>query len=81
MTPATKDGATNIIEAAKDSNDTDASMGIDVCRLVPTPKTRPTPGPIPARTRRQSALCPRVSLRTCAPSSRRHTRAVLSYEP
>uniref|UniRef100_A0A7S4BHZ6 Uncharacterized protein n=1 Tax=Chrysotila carterae TaxID=13221 RepID=A0A7S4BHZ6_CHRCT len=30
ITPATKDGATNIAEATKDSNDTDASMGIDV---------------------------------------------------
>eukprot|EP00965_Chrysotila_dentata_P079419 2618545-Pleurochrysis_carterae.AAC.1 len=29
MTPATKDGATNIAEAAKDSNDADASMVID----------------------------------------------------
>eukprot|EP00965_Chrysotila_dentata_P092755 3062112-Pleurochrysis_carterae.AAC.1 len=30
MTPMTKDGATNIAEATKDSNDTVASMGIEV---------------------------------------------------
>eukprot|EP00965_Chrysotila_dentata_P165134 5452730-Pleurochrysis_carterae.AAC.1 len=34
-----------------------------------------------ACTRRQTALCPVLSVRTCAPSSRRHRRTVLSSDP